>query len=859
MRDVVHFKNLFGPLIVRPLWRDPFRFFITIVGVSLGVAVFLSIQLANRQTLSSFTETVDLMLGRANAVIHADGVPFDETYFKRLLPLRDTVKAYPVIEGYGVETGSQEVVEILGTDLLQDSGIRDFSLKTADDTLQGLLPLILDPRGIIIPETFIPERHFKPGDAIEFLINGQPVTLTLTGVLESKGLARAFKGNVALMDIAAAQSVFGKIGQLDRIDVRFLNDKNFDRMQSKIAAVLPEFLHVDRPQHRSGQVEKMLRAFQYNLTALSFIALLVGLYLIYNMISLSVVRRRTEIGTLRALGASPYWIAALFILEAGVIGAIGSAFGVALGYGLAKVSLQAITLTVQNLYVSANVADFDFHWSEGIPYFMLGVGLSLGSALIPAYDAARTSPTWVMRRGSYDLKVFRGNRRLTALGIGCLALAAVCANLPAIGGFPWLGFASVFLVILGMSCLAPGALVWMRDGSHRLCKNWFGGEGLLASRNLTQNVGRNAIAVSSLAIAFMMVISMSIMVHSFRQTVTVWIDQTLKADLFVRAAGGKHIDYQYALPVEPIADLKQLPGVKAVDAFRALHITYNDQPAILGSGDFEVLSRHGNLVIKDGPPARDLAALMVGADRAIVSEPFAYKHGVGVGDRVTLETPNGTMSLEIVAVYYDYSQERGYAIVDRRTFLKYYEDPTVNSFVVYLEDKADLPAVRKAILKTIGASHRVIVRSYGELKEEVLRIFDKTFAITYSLEIIGVGVALLGLFNTLVALIIERRREMAVLRFIGAYPQQLRRMVWIEAGLLGWIGSLMGLVAGVVVSYILIFVINKQAFGWTIQIFHPLTFMLAATVFFWVVAAVAGLYPARLATQQDPRESIRVE
>lgn len=859
MREAVYFKNLFGPLIVRPLWRDPFRFFITTVGVALGVAVFLSIQLANRQTLSSFTETVDLVLGRANAVVHADGVPFDETVFKNLLPLRDQIKAYPVIEGYGVETQSEEVVEILGTDLLQDSGIRDFSLKTADDTLQGLLPLILDPRGIIIPETFIPDHHFQPGDPIEFIINGRPVTLRVTGVLENKGIAKAFKGNVALMDISAAQSVFGRIGKLDRIDVRFLKDKSFDRMQAEIEKVLPDFLRVDRPQHRGKQVEKMLRAFQYNLTALSFVALLVGLYLIYNMISLSVVRRRTEIGTLRALGASPYWIAAIFILEAGVIGAIGSAFGVAIGYFLAKFSLQAITLTVQNLYVSANVADFDFHWSEGIPYFALGVVLSLCSALLPAYDAATTHPTQVMRRGSYDLKVFRGNRRLTYLGLACLAWAVACVPLPAIGGFPWLGFAAVFFVILGMSFLTPGALVVLRDLSHNLCKRWFGGEGLLASLNLTQNVGRNAIAVSSLAIAFMMVISMSIMVHSFRQTVTVWIDQTLKADLFVRAAGGKHIDYQYTLPVEPVADLKQLDGVKAVDAFRALHITYENQPAILGSGDFAVLSRHGNLVIKDGPPARKLADVMVGADRAIVSEPFAYKHKVGVGDRVKIETPSGPMDLEIVAVYYDYSQERGYVIVDRRTFLKYYRDSTVNSFVVYLEDKAHLPTVRKAILSTIGSSHQVVVRSYGELKEEVLNIFDKTFAITYSLEIIGIGVALLGLFNTLVSLIIERRRELAVLRFIGAFPEQVRKMVLIEAGLLGWIGSLMGLAAGIAVSYILIFVINKQSFGWTIQVFHPVAFMAAATLFFGVVAAVAGLYPARMAMRQDPRESIRVE
>ncbi len=859
MGFLFYFKDLFWALIVRPVLRDPFRMIITILGVAIGVAVFLSIQLANRQTLRSFEESVNLVLGRADAIVHAEGMAFDEKYFQELSRLRELVKSYPVIEGYGVELKTGQVVEILGTDLLQDSGIRDFSIKTLEKDLKGLLPIIMDPKGIVLPEKFIPGTNFKPGDKINFLINGTEKTFNVNAILENKGLARALNGNFALMDIAAAQWAFGRIGKLDRIDIEFKRKENFESIREKISAVLPGFLRVDRPERKNRQVEKMLRAFQYNLTALSFVALIVALYLIYNMVALSVVRRRAEIGTLRAIGATPLLVASIFFIEAGIIGVAGSVIGVWLGKYLAQFSLDAVSVTVNNLYTPSYVTEVDFNWLQSWPYLLLGVGLSLVSALIPAIDASRTSPTTVMRRGSYDLKIFRGDRRLTLLAITSFAMAGIFSLLPPIGGFPYFGFLAVFFVIMGLSFLSPSALLAGRDLLRGICKKYFGGEGFLACMNLSQNIGRNSLAISSLAIAFMMIISMSIMVHSFRQTVIVWIGQTLKADLFVRVAGGRDIDYQYTLPGDRVEDIRKISGVAAVDLFRAQDISYNDKPAVLGSGDFETLSRYGNLVIKSGPTAQELFAQMVGQDRAIISESFALKHEVGVGDSLFMETPNGSVKLQVVAVYYDYSRERGYIIIDRSIFIKYYGDTDVNSFVIYLSNKNEIENVRQELLKTLGADYNLVIRSNPELKKNVLEIFDKTFAITYSLEIIAGGVALLGLFNTLIALILERKREIGIIRFIGGFQDQVKRMVLIESGILGFIGSIMGVAAGGIVSYILIFVINKQSFGWTIQIHFPYIFVLLSLILFWIVSLVAGLYPARLAVRLNPKEAVRVE
>jgi len=439
MGFLFYFKDLFLALILRPVLRDPFRMVITISGVAVGVAVFLSIQLANKQTLSSFEESVNLVLGRADAVIHAEGMAFDEKNFKELFRLREWVKSYPIIEGYGVELKSGQVVEILGIDLLQDSGIRDFSIQTVEKDLKGLLPIVMDPKGIVLPEKFISGTNFKPGDTVTFLINGIEKTFNVNAILENKGLARALNGNFALMDIAAAQLAFGRIGKLDRIDIEFKRKRNFELMREKISEVVPGFLRIDRPERKNKQVEKMLSAFQYNLTALSFVSLIVALYLIYNMVALSVVRRRIEIGTLRALGATPMLIASIFFLEAGIIGAVGSLLGIWLGIYLAQFSLDAVSITINNLYIPSYVTEVAFHWSQAWPYLLLGIGLSLASALIPAIDAAMTRPTTVMRRGSYDLKIFKGDRRLTFSAFMIFVSAAVSSLLPPIGGFPYFG------------------------------------------------------------------------------------------------------------------------------------------------------------------------------------------------------------------------------------------------------------------------------------------------------------------------------------------------------------------------------------------------------------------------------------
>lgn len=300
-------------------------------------------------------------------------------------------------------------------------------------------------------------------------------------------------------------------------------------------------------------------------------------------------------------------------------------------------------------------------------------------------------------------------------------------------------------------------------------------------------------------------------------------------------------------------------GVAGVDLFRAVDISYDDEPAILASGDFKTLSQYGNLDIKSGPPARELDRWMAGKNRALVSEPFSLKHRKNPGDRLLLDTPNGKLDLEIAGVYYDYSQERGYIVLDRATYTKYYNDSSINSFAVYLDDPARLNDVRGEIARTVGRDHNIFVRSNAELKKEVLEIFDKTFAITYSLEIIAIGVAVLGLFNTLVSLILERKREIGILRFAGAFAAQVKRIVLIEAGILGLIGLAIGLTAGIAVSYILIFVINKQSFGWTIQVHFPYAYIAGATALFWLASFLAGLYPARLAARLEPAKSVRAE
>jgi putative ABC transport system permease protein len=336
------------------------------------------------------------------------------------------------------------------------------------------------------------------------------------------------------------------------------------------------------------------------------------------------------------------------------------------------------------------------------------------------------------------------------------------------------------------------------------------------------------------------------------------MENQLQADFYLRPAGDV-LPGQYPTMAADLAeDLAKVPGVAFVDRFRAYEISYEGIPATLGGADMRAAGGYRNLKFVSGRPATAVYSRLVNADRAIVSEPFAHKHRVEAGDTLTLPMGNARHSFQVEDVFYDYATEAGYILLDRTTLLKYLPDPAPSNIAIYLTPDASRDAVR-ATIERVVAGHSVIVADDRFLRDQAIRVFDRTFLVTYALEVVSVLVAVIGIAGALLALVVDRRREFGLLRFLGAATGQIRKWILVEAGLIGLLASIAGFALGVALSLILIYVVNKQSFGWTIQFHWPVAVLAGSMMLIYLATLAAGLFPARIATGLNPIEVIHEE
>jgi putative ABC transport system permease protein len=373
---------------------------------------------------------------------------------------------------------------------------------------------------------------------------------------------------------------------------------------------------------------------------------------------------------------------------------------------------------------------------------------------------------------------------------------------------------------------------------------------MLALRSLRASLGRTSVLTAALTTAVAMTASVGIMVGSFRQTVAVWMDNELQADFYLRPAGGSSADRHPTMAASIAGRIAQIPGVASVDRFRAYPISYQGLPATLAGGESKSSTR-----FLPGENSTAILRTLPTGNYAVVSEPFANKHHIRAGDSVTLALAGANRSFKVLGIYYDYSTERGYIILARRTLLKYLPDPASSNLAVILKPGADPAAVRQAIDNVI-AGRAVLVFANSTLRRGAIEIFDRTFRITYALEAVAISVAVMGIAGALLAMVIDRRREFALLRFLGADQPQIRRIILFEAGLLGLLSNAIGIVLGSLLSLILIFVINKQSFGWTFQFHWPVVMLLSSLTVVYLATILAALYPAHTALRMNPIEVI---
>jgi putative ABC transport system permease protein len=834
---------LFHRLMVRPLLREPVRTALMVLAVALGVAVVLAIDLAGNAAAGSFRSSMETLTGDSNLEVTAGGgVP--ESIIGTLVTLPYAIRISLRIEGYAVIEEDKRAVPLIGLDLVAEGGA-----ASRQDQAISLEDLEKDD-AIWVGSSF----GRKVGDRVSLLINDQAREYTIRGVYPDSD---ANEGAI-LMDIAMAQNALRRSGRVDRILLKVPGTPSIEEWQQRLRSILPPGVDVQPQGTETNENRTMLAAFRLNLRLLSYISLVVGAFLIFNTISVSVVRRRAEIGIVRALGASRGTILGAFVGEAVCLGVAGALFGLPLGRAMATGAVRLIGATVQSLYVSSRPGPIELTMGSVILAFAIGVAIAAAAAYAPAREACQVSPVEAMARGrrEHDAQVHRIRNLWLALLIGSCAVAA--SLVPPISGRPIFGYVAVILLVVASALMIPAFVDGITSISSKILGRALGVETLLATRSLSAALRRTSVLVGALSTAIAMMTSVALMVGSFRQTVLLWMDNQLPADLYIRPAGNPGADRHPTISPGLAEVIATLPGVAAVDRLRAYEISYEGLPATLAAADLRVLQSYHNSAFFSWRSADQVLADLGTGDAVLASEPFTYKHHVKAGDSIRLSLGASQVNFRIADVYYDYSSERGNILMTRNTLLRYLPDPAPSNIAVYVKPDAPSETVR-AEIEQAAAGKRVFVSSNRELRRDAIRIFDRTFAITYALEAVTILVAVMGIAGALLVLVIDRRREIGLLRFLGAATGQVQKLILAEAGLLGLLANLVGVALGYALSLILVYVINKQSFGWTIRFHWPVAVLLGGLTVVYAATVLAGLYPARVAARLNPLEVVHEE
>jgi len=829
--------------------RHPLQLLLAMLGVALGVAMVVSIDLAARSTHRAFSLSMETLTGRYTHHIEASGgVGLPEALFTRLRVVAGLRETAPAVEGY--VSRDHATLRLVGFDVLSERNLRG-RFVTAARGDEGLR-LLTEPDTVLLSAITAGRLGIRPGDTLEVLIDSQPQRLKVVGYAEGGQPPDPSMEGMILADIATAQERLGKVGWLDRIDLVLGDDP---REAMRVRALLPSGMELTAAAGRQSATQNMTAAFELNLRAMSLLALLVGSFLIYNTMAFSVLQRRELLASLRLLGATSRQLLIEILLEAAVLGLLGGLVGLGLGILAARGLLHMVTRTINDLYFVLTVSEFMLDPWVLVYGLVLGVIVAVLAALGPAIEAALTSPVLTRARSGAEGAARRA--------LPWLALAGVLALLMAAGllGVDWPGLApaiaGVFLLLLGYGLLSPTFLVDGVAGAGVLAR-WSGGWlPRLAVRGVGGTLSRSGLAIAALTIAVAVSIGVGAMIESFRGSIAEWLDQILQADIYI-ATPGSTPRFSPPLPVGLAERLGTIPSVDRTGTGRRLFVATSVGESELLALDPPYLDRPG-FRFKDIDGAK-LWAAFPELRGLLVSEPYAQRHHLRVGDSIEISTGVGPVRLPVAGIFFDYRSDQGLIVMHRRLFDQFWRDPAHTSLGLYLKPGADLAAVRAELERRLaGLAQPLQVRSNREIREISLETFERTFAITQVLRLLAVGVAFIGIVSALLALQVERGRELAVLRATGLTPAQTGALVLLQTGFMGLMAGLLALPLGLAVAVALVRVINLRSFGWTMDLSLSLQPLMLAVLLSMLAALMAGLYPARLAMRTPPALGLREE
>jgi putative ABC transport system permease protein len=839
------------------LRKHVLRSLLTIAGIVLGVAVFVGMHTASQSVMFAFSHTVDQIAGRTQLQVTAGETGFPEELLDKVQADPTVGVAVPIIEAV-VDTriaGAGNLL-VLGVDMTGDRRLRDYDFDSGDEAVvDDPLVFLAQPDSLIVASEFAEKNRLEVGSRLPLGTAEGTRTFTIRGIMKSSGLTSAFGGNLAIMDVYAAQKMFGRGRTFDRIDLAVKAGRSIADCQRALHARLGPGLQVDPPSGRGQQFEAMLAAYSMMVNISSLFALFIGMFIIYNSFSIAVAQRRSEIGVLRALGATRVQIRWLFLGESAVAGLIGSVLGVVVGILIARGIAASIGTLINDVYgVAQRTDDLATNPSLLGGSLLIGVVTSMVAALIPAQNAARVDPVHALQKGTYQMLSAGENRLRIALAASLGAISVACLTMGSSRALFYCGYG---LAVVAALLLSPMLSLALAKAFRPVLKALRPVEGALAADSLIQSPRRTSASVAALMLSLALAVAFAGMARASYASIISWMNVALNPDLFVLPSQSV-VTRTIRFPQTMTPELTAIPGIERVQLVRDARIVFRGTPVMIVAVDVESLS-HTSARQPVAGNAADMYRLTAANRGLMVSENLAQLQGLKLGQTLDLPTPNGIISLPIVGIVEDYSDQQGTIIMDRSLFVRSWNDDSVNIFRLYLKSGAVVADVKSRILSTFEGRRQVFVLTNGELKGYILRVTDQWFALT-SVQIgVAVLVAILGIVNTLTVSITDRRRELGVLQAVGGLHGQIRRTIWIEALTVGCLGLVLGLALGAMNLYYILEIVREDIAGMRLEYQFPITVaaMLVPTIL--AAAFVAALWPAEAAVRGSLTEALEYE
>jgi putative ABC transport system permease protein len=841
-------------------WRTHrLRVVMTTLGIALGVAVFFAVRTANTALLDSLALTVERLAGKSTLEVTAGETGFPEEILETVRAVPGVALAEPVIEVI-VHTGFQDEgnLLILGVDSTGDQQLRQYEFDRSQTEIADPLTYLAQPKSILLSISFAARHGLRIGDQLPIFTAKGREDFTVQGIFKPVGLGEVFGGNIAVMDVYSAQIVFNRGRNFDRIDLMNAPSVPVDVLQQRLRDRLPAGLQAVRPQIRGQALENAVTAMRLGMLITSFIALLVGIYIIFNSFTIAVNQRWKEIGILRAVGVERGNINGMFLGEALLMGVIGSFAGIAGGFYLAAGANKLMGSIAASVYgvISTAVAP-RLHPDLVLTSFGLGVAVSLVGAWFPARAASFLNPILALHNiESRQQESALGWRRI-ALGTALVLLSSLLIRFSPSRVGMTLQFSYAAVMLLGLTLLLPKLVHWAAR-LIRPAMDWCGGsEGALAVDAMIQSPRRSSATVGALMIGLMFVFSTGAYIQSYKHMIGRWTNQMLNSDLFVSTSALlRSTSYHFSEDLG--RRIAALPEVKRVENVRFTLIPFQgDTAAIIAIEMDGFLARAADAI--QGGNDKNVRELLPSGEGVLISKNFAARWRCGVGSRVRLNTPTADLDLPVVGIVEDYRSDKGSIFMDRALYKKFWKDDGVDFIDISLRPGESAAVVKRKIEHLTSGTEHALVYTNAEFRNWIDSLVDQFFLLNYVQLVVAVIVAVVGITNTLIISVAERRREFGIVRAVGGYRSQIRKMVLLEAVAISIVGVMVGAVAAVFNIQFMSHTVSTVLAGYEVPFYFPWLLVFETIPAVVAVSLIAASVPARRAMQMVVIEAIGYE